>query len=82
MSVTATRAVDIPVDLAAQGHVVPLDFVDVRPQLNGTLLAVHFHEGDAVARGQLLFTLDDSDARAALARAEAQVGLVQAQLAD
>jgi len=82
VSVTAARAVDIPVDLAAQGHVVPLDFVDVRPQLNGTLLAVHFHEGDAVARGQLLFTLDDSDARAALARAEAQVGLVQAQLAD
>jgi RND family efflux transporter MFP subunit len=82
VSVTATRAVDIPVDLAAQGHVVPLDFVDVRPQLTGTLLSVHFREGDPITRGQLLFTLDDSDARAALAKAEAQVSLVQAQLAD
>jgi RND family efflux transporter MFP subunit len=82
VSVTETRVVDIPVDLAAQGHVVPLDFVDVRPQLTGTLLSVHFREGDAVTRGQLLFTLDDSDARAALAKAEAQVGLVEAQLAD
>jgi RND family efflux transporter MFP subunit len=62
--------------------VVPLDFVDVRPQLTGTLMSVHFREGDSITRGQLLFTLDDSDARAALAKAEAQVGLVQAQLAD
>jgi RND family efflux transporter MFP subunit len=82
VSVTETRVVDIPVDLAAQGHVVPLDFVDVRPQLTGALLSVHFREGDAVTRGQLLFTLDDSDARAALAKAEAQVGLIEAQLAD
>jgi RND family efflux transporter MFP subunit len=82
VSLTDTRAVDIPVDLAAQGHVVPLDFVDVRPQLTGTLMSVHFREGDSINRGQLLFTLDDSDARAALAKAEAQVGLVQAQLAD
>jgi RND family efflux transporter MFP subunit len=82
VSLTDTRAVDIPVDLAAQGHVVPLDFVDVRPQLTGTLMSVHFREGDSITRGQLLFTLDDSDARAALAKAEAQVGLVQAQLAD
>jgi RND family efflux transporter MFP subunit len=82
VSVTDTRAVDIPVDLAAQGHVVSLDFVDVRPQLTGTLLSVHFREGDAISRGQLLFTLDDSDARAALAKAQAQVGLAEAQLAD
>jgi RND family efflux transporter MFP subunit len=82
VSLTDTRAVDIPVDLSAQGHVVPLDFVDVRPQLTGTLMSVHFREGDSITRGQLLFTLDDSDARAALAKAEAQVGLVQAQLAD
>lgn len=82
VSVTETQVVDMPVDLAAQGHVVALDFVDVRSQLTGTLLSVHFREGDVITRGQLLFTLDDSDARAALAKAEAQIGLVEAQLAD
>lgn len=82
VSVTDTRVLDIPVDLVAQGHVVSLDFVDVRPQITGTLMTVGFREGDAIAKGQLLFTLDDSDARAALAKAEAQVGTVQAQLAD
>jgi RND family efflux transporter MFP subunit len=82
VSVTSTRSMDIPVDLAAQGHVVPLNFVDVRPQLTATVLAVHFREGDDIRAGQLLFTLDDSDARAQLAKAEAQGALIAAQLAD
>jgi RND family efflux transporter MFP subunit len=82
VSVTQTRAVDIPVDFAAQGHIVPLNFVDVRPQLTGTIMTVNFHEGDDVKPGQLLFTLDDSDARAQLARADAQAAMIAAQLAD
>ncbi|MFC5549107.1 efflux RND transporter periplasmic adaptor subunit [Massilia aerilata] len=82
VSVTETKAVDIPVDLPAQGHIVALDFVDVRPQVGGTVVGVHFHEGEQIANGQLLFTIDDSDARAQLAKAEAQTGLVQSQLAD
>ncbi len=82
VSVTRTRALDIPIELAAQGHVVPLNLVEVRPQLNGTILGVHFHEGDDVQPGQLLFTLDDSDARAQLGKAQAQAAMIAAQLAD
>jgi RND family efflux transporter MFP subunit len=82
VSVTQTRAADIPIELGAQGHVVPLAFVDVRPQLTGTIRTVDFHEGDDIGKGQLLFTLDDSDARAQLGKAEAQVALIAAQLAD
>jgi RND family efflux transporter MFP subunit len=82
VSVTETRVLDIPIDLPAQGHVVPLNFVDVRPQLTATVVTVNFREGDQLAKGQLLFTLDDSDARAQLAKSQAQVGLVAAQLAD
>ena len=82
VSVVETRIVDIPVDLPAQGHIVPLNFVDVRPQVTGIVNTVNFHEGDEVKAGQLLFTLDDSDARAQLAKAEAQGALVGAQLAD
>lgn len=82
VSIVAARAMDIPVDLPAQGHVVSLNSVEVRPQLTGTVLKVNFHEGDEVKAGQLLFTLDDSDARAQLAKAQAQSALIAAQLAD
>lgn len=82
VSVTRTRALDIPIELSAQGHIVPLNFVEVRPQLTGTILAVHFREGDDVKPGQLLFTLDDSDARAQLGKAQAQAAMIAAQLAD
>lgn len=82
VSVTYTRALDIPVDLPAQGHVVALNYVDVRPQLTGTITRVEFSEGQDVKAGQLLFTLDDNDARAQLAKAEAQAAMVAAQLAD
>lgn len=82
VSVAEARTMDIPLDLSAQGHIVPLNFVDIRPQLTGVVTAVNFHEGDDVKAGQLLFTLDDSDARAQLAKAEAQGALIGAQLAD
>jgi RND family efflux transporter MFP subunit len=82
VSVTRTRAADLPIELSAQGHVVPLDFVEIRPQLTGTIRTVDFHEGDDIRKGQLLFTLDDSDARAQLGKAQAQVAMIAAQLAD
>jgi RND family efflux transporter MFP subunit len=82
ISVTRTRLLDIPLDLAAQGHVVALNYVDVRPQLTGTIMSVNFQEGQDVKAGQLLFTLDDNDARAQLAKADAQAAMAAAQLAD
>jgi RND family efflux transporter MFP subunit len=82
VSVGYARTMDIPLDISAQGHIVPLNFVDIRPQLTGVITSVNFHEGDDVRAGQLLFTLDDSDARAQLAKAEAQGALIGAQLAD
>lgn len=82
VSVIASRVVDIPIDLPAQGHVVPLNFVDIRPQATGIVRSVDFKEGEDVKAGQLLFTLDDSDARAQLAKADAQTAGVVAQLAD
>jgi RND family efflux transporter MFP subunit len=82
VSVTKTRTADIPIELAAQGHVVPLNFVEVRPQLTGTIRTVDFHEGDDIRKGQLLFTLDDSEARAQLGKTQAQVAMIAAQLAD
>jgi len=82
VSVTATKTQDFPIEFSAQGHLVALSQVDVRPQLTGTIKSVSFQEGDEIKVGQLLFTLDASDAAAQLKRFEAQAAQINAQLAD
>jgi RND family efflux transporter MFP subunit len=80
--VSAAPAVarNLPIQLDAQGHLVPLQQVDVRPQATGTIRAIHFKEGEEVKAGQLMFTLDASDVAAQLAKARASAAQVQAQL--
>lgn len=82
VSVTLAHQQDLPLALSAQGHLVALNQVDLRPQLTATITAIHFKEGDDVSAGQLLFTLDDADARAQLRRAQGQAAQIEAQLAD
>lgn len=82
VSVVIARQQDLPRELSAQGHLVALNQVEIRPQLTATIVAIHFHEGDDVAAGQLLFTLDSADARAQLQHYEGQAAQIQAQLAD
>lgn len=59
------------------------DSVELRSRVAGTLEAKHFREGQRVAKGQLLFTLDARPFQAELARAEAQAlaARTQAELA-
>ena len=54
--------------------------VDVRARVGGYIQSVHFKDGDYVRQGQLLFTLDQRPAQAALAAARAQLAQAQAQL--
>jgi RND family efflux transporter MFP subunit len=82
VGVTSSRMLDLPVRFAAQGHIVPLNQVDVRPQVTGVIRSVNFREGDEVKPGQLLFELDASDIVAQLNRAEAQANQIRAQLDD
>lgn len=82
VGVTTSRTLDLPVRFAAQGHVVPLNQVDIRPQVTGVIRSVNFREGDEVKPGQLLFELDASDVVAQLRRAEAQANQIHAQLDD
>ncbi|MDB5916098.1 MAG: efflux transporter periplasmic adaptor subunit [Massilia sp.] len=73
---------DMPVVLTAQGHVTPLNQVEIRPQITGIIREVHFREGDRVTAGQLLFTLDPGESDAVLSRARSQETQVKAQLKD
>src|ERR1700741_3300442 len=65
---------DVPVRLKANGTVTALQSVDLRAQVTSTVREVHIREGQNVARGDLLFSLD-------LRKAEAQVEKDRADLA-
>jgi RND family efflux transporter MFP subunit len=75
VSVTTTmvKKQDLPVTVSANGTVVALQVVDVRAQVNSTVTAIHFKEGQTVAKGAPLFTLDGRGEAAAQTRAEAQI---------
>ena len=80
VSTVLTRVEKVPVVLSAQGNVLSLDEVDVRPQKTGIVSKIHFKEGDEVKRGQLLFSLDDREDAANLKKAEATLAGTQAQI--
>lgn len=73
-----SRAVADWVDYA--GRFEAVDAIDVRPRVSGLLQSVHFKDGQAVTRGQLLFTLDQRPFAAKLAQARAGVARAQAAL--
>lgn len=74
-------AVTVATPLAAQvtdwddytGRFEASKAVDIRPRVSGQLVGLHFHDGDIVHQGQLLFTIDPRPFNAALAQANAQV---------
>jgi len=62
------------------GRLEAVDRVDVRPQVPGTIVAVHFRNGALVKKGDVLFTIDQRPYQAEVARAEAQVAAAQARV--
>jgi multidrug efflux system membrane fusion protein len=82
VSVVAAAQQDVPVVLQANGSVTPLKTVELHPQTSAVIRQVHIREGQSVAAGALLFTLDDRNDRANVEKAQAQVARDQATLAD
>lgn len=69
-------------DLAAEreyvGRVDPIQSVSLRPQVSGEIAQVHFREGSKVNAGQLLFTIDDKQFRAAVEARKADLAQAEA----
>ena len=74
--------ISAPVEITANGVVEPLQSVSVEAQVGGMLTEVAFKEGDAVARGQLLFRLDPRPFQASLRQAQAVLARDEAQAAN
>ncbi|MBP2314669.1 efflux RND transporter periplasmic adaptor subunit [Azospirillum soli] len=62
------------------GRLEAVDRVEIRPQVPGTIVAVHFRNGSLVRQGDVLFTIDPRPYEAEVARAEAQVAAAQARV--
>jgi multidrug efflux system membrane fusion protein len=72
--VTATRATvqDVPVYQRGIGTVQAFNTVEIRAQVNGTLIAVPVQEGQEVKQGEVIAEIDPRPFKAALDQATAQ----------
>jgi len=68
--------------LNASGYVTPRRRATIAAKITGRVTGVFFDEGTRVTEGQLLATLDDSDARRALDSAKADRDSADAAIAD
>ena len=64
---------DVPVTIRAIGNVEPIEKVDIKSQVAGQVIAVHFKEGQEVKKGELLFEIDPRQAQADLNKAQGQL---------
>jgi multidrug efflux system membrane fusion protein len=70
----------VPLTVVAVGNVQAYTTVSVKAQIAGQIVEVHFKEGQEVARGDLLFTIDPRPLQASVRQAEANVARDRAQL--
>lgn len=71
VEVTKVIAKRIPIKIEAIGHFVAYNSAEIKAQVEGRLLKLHFTEGDFVKEGQLLYTIDPAPYEALLMEAEA-----------
>jgi membrane fusion protein (multidrug efflux system) len=82
VSVTIVEAKDVPVTYEYVAQTAGFREVEVRARVTGILLKRNFTEGAAVKKGDSLFTIDPEPFRAAYARAEADLAVAEARLAQ
>lgn len=63
----------IPLYLEGMGHLTAYNSAEIKAQVEGELMQIHFEQGQIVFEGDLLFTIDPRPYRAKLAAAKAQL---------
>lgn len=82
VSVAVAEARDVPVTYEYVAQTAGFREVEVRARVTGILLKRNYREGAVVRRGESLFTIDPAPFQVALNRAEADVGVAEARLAQ
>jgi multidrug efflux system membrane fusion protein len=80
VSVTQPKIQDVPVDLRGLGTVQAFNTVEIKAQVNGTLIAIPVQEGQEVHQGDIVAQIDPRPFQAALDQAIAQRAGDAAQL--
>ncbi|MCX5734770.1 MAG: efflux RND transporter periplasmic adaptor subunit [candidate division NC10 bacterium] len=80
MTIDTAVSKTVPVQIRAVGSVQAYASVTLKSQLDAEVAQIHFSEGQAVKKGDLLFTLDQRPWEAVLRQAEANLGRDTAQL--
>ncbi len=62
------------------GRLEAVDLVDIRPKVPGTLLEVHFKDGQHVRQGELLFTIDPAPFETQVRQAQARLAAAEERL--
>lgn len=63
------------------GRIEAVEHIEIRPRVAGYLTGIHFKEGGAVKAGDLLFSIDDREYKAAVASARADLARAEARRA-
>ena len=84
VSIAASRARrgDLPVYLRGLGTVQAYNTVNVKPRVDGPIVAVNFKEGQFVTKGEVLVEIDPRTFKAMVDQAQGQLARDQAQLHD
>ena len=80
VNVAAVVARDVAEWDEFSGRIEATDTVEIRPRVTGYLAGVHFTEGGMVGKGDLLFTIDDREYKAAEATARADVASAESRV--
>jgi len=73
ISAAAVVRKDVPIVISLVGNVIAYETVAVKSRLDSQVVAVKFHDGELVKKGQELFILDGRALRAQLAEAQAKL---------
>lgn len=80
VSVITTEARDVPITLEYTAQTAGYREVEVRARVSGILLKRNYREGSTVRQGESLFNIDPAPFQLAQARAQADLGVAEAQL--
>ncbi|WHH60873.1 efflux RND transporter periplasmic adaptor subunit [Petroclostridium sp. X23] len=76
----AVGKTDIHSRITFNGKIKPTQEVSISPKSAGKVSTIHFDVGQQVKAGDILFTLEDTDARLQMAQAQASLASAQATL--
>jgi len=80
VSVITTEARDVPITMEYTAQTAGYREVEVRARVSGILLKRNYREGSTVRQGESLFSIDPAPFQLAQARAQADLGVAEAQL--